>query len=323
VIEEPEIPPLETTSGSTPPPISLALYAQAPANTVATAGEATIKEVPSVEPESAGEEHPNVAMAQRVGLRGEVLANDERGGPRLVVDVEALDSSGAIRQFEGALSLMLLVADDGEEPNSLARWDFSAEEVREAVDPAALPAMRFYLELPAETNVVEPTELWVRLVTPNREKLLTHAEIDLTQPGQFASSSTRPSQPVRDDAIRLAASATPQRTSPEPRPAVLDDGWTIARPGEPASGEASNDEPSQWRTSSEPIPVMAQDTSRARREPDSTRQATDAPRLAPRESPYKRPTWTSERPSASNAVGAKDGSKNASQRQRPLWSATR
>jgi hypothetical protein len=183
--------------------------------------------------------------------------------------------------------------------------------------------MRFYLELPATTAVAEPAELWVRLVTPDGKKLLNHAEVDLAQPSQFASIDDSPAQPMHDEAIQLAASESLPNSSPAPRPLDLDDGWTIARPGEPAGGDARHVAASEWRTSSEPIPTVTQDVSRASRVSDSTSRARAAKLPAAPAPPYKRPTWTAERPTTANAALITDASKNASLRPRPSWSATR
>ena len=323
LIEEPDIPPLEPTSGSLPPPINLALYAEAPAQRVEIADQATAKELTSVEPEVEDGQSAVVDLAQSVRLRGEVIAKDEHGGPRLVVDVEAFESAGTAVQFAGTLSLMLLGPDGGEEPEILARWDFRAEEVRTAIDPLDAPAMRFYLELPAETAVAEPAELWVRLVMPDGNKLLTYAEVHLEQPSQFASIDDRPAQPMHDEAIQLAASESPPNSSPAPRPMDLDDGWTIARPGKPAGGDVADSPSSAWRASSEPIPITIRETRLASRMSDSTPHARAAKLPAAPAPPYKRPTWTAERPATANAAQISDASENASRRPRPSWSATR
>jgi hypothetical protein len=324
VIEEPDIPPLESTSGSSSPPINLALYAEAPAKIATTVSNETVKEITPVGSDSEDRQNSVAELAERVRLRGEVLANDERGGPRLVIDVEALDSAGARMQFAGTLSLMLLVPDGGEEPENLARWDFSAAEVHEAIDPLDFPAMRFYLELPSETAVTDPAELWVRLVMPDETKLLTHAEVNLIQPSQFASMDDMPEEPVDDEAGQIAASVSPTRSAPEPRPMVLDEGWTIARPGEPAGSEEADIAESAWRASSEPILAVVQEATRASRVVESTRQShTREQGSRPPAPAYKRPTWTADRPASSNSAQLTAPAKNGSPRPRPAWSATR
>jgi hypothetical protein len=259
-----------------------------------------------------------------VRLRGEVLANEDQGGPRLVVNVEPLDSSGDLMAFNGTLSLMMLALDGDDEPQSLARWDFTAKEVREAVENAIAPAMRFYLELPAQAKLTPPTELWVRLVPQDGDKLLTHAEVRLTQAGRFASTDREPASSNGKEAIQLA-SFTEQIAAVAPRPAVdLADGWTIARPDDGVAVGTDTGPASEWRSSSETISVMPQAayvTGQAADSRPEVRVAASAGAESRR--PYKRPTWTADRPITMGAAKANTKPQRLSPPQRPSWSATR
>jgi hypothetical protein len=259
-----------------------------------------------------------------VRLHGEVLANEDQGGPRLVVDVEPIDSSGGPVAFAGTLSLMMLAPDVDDEPQNLARWDFSAKEVRAAVESANAPTMRFYLELPAQTAPTEPTELWVRLMPQNGDKLLTHAQVLLAQVGEFSSTGSEPVESVANEAVELA-SFEGQTDAVLPQPAVdLANGWTIARPDSVVPIGAETSPASEWRATSETIPVVTR-AAPATEQIVGSRPDIPAAAKAHSESPqpYKRPTWTAERPTTTDAAKARTKPQGISQPQRPLWSATR
>ena len=56
---------------------------------------------------------PLAAMSNRptneILLTGEVVANDDGGGPRLAIEVVPFDATGRVESFDGKVSLMLLV----------------------------------------------------------------------------------------------------------------------------------------------------------------------------------------------------------------------
>ena len=190
-IEVPEVPPLEgSTSTQDKYEVATASYERHQSCPTRSAAKSVAVEEPATDQSSTADQ-----SSKAVSLRGEVIANDSGGGPRLMVDVERLDPSGTSAQFNGTLSLLLLERGQENVPQNLARWDFSVDDIRAAAEPSAGEhVMRFYLELPAEPTTGNPTEIWVRLLPRDGAKLLAHAEIDLRHPGDFASShAPRPS----------------------------------------------------------------------------------------------------------------------------------
>jgi hypothetical protein len=203
-----------------------------------------------------------LARPDRVWLHGEVLANDA-GGPRLLVDVQPLTPAGRAATFDGQASLMILSPSASGAPLSLARWDFSPDDARTAAsDSPGRDGLRFRLELPGDAPLEAPTEIWVRLVTEQGEKLLASAPIDLRQPGGFASQPFVAASENQPGAAREVATASFQEDAghialAEPEAASGGDGWTIARPGLSAAVGASvtQNQPPIWRASSEPLPM--------------------------------------------------------------------
>ena len=132
-----------------------------------------------------------------VWLRGEVVANDTGGGPRLMVDVTPLDTSGNGAPFDGTLSLMLLEHgedDDHAEPSSMGFQRRTTSERPPNRRPASMRC-GFILELPADTPTTIAPKFGSACCRATGRKLLAHAEIDLRQPGDFASQTKRPGRP--------------------------------------------------------------------------------------------------------------------------------
>jgi hypothetical protein len=250
-------------------------------------------------------------------LSGEVVANDAGGGPRLVVDVEPFDASGRVELFAGRLSLMLLVHGSDGELQNLGRWDFTPNQVRDAIDErAGEPTMRFFIELPAEAPVVGPTKLWVRLLAPDGSRRLAHANVELSRPGVFSS---------RTEKIWATEEAVVAASYTEPAPpttdfaATMNDGeWAVAEPGKPANLPAAEQEDSGsgWRASNEPMPGVIATSS-----PAPPNRALDNP-LRPLQRP---PVATTTEPPARKPDWSPDRSGKPSRRvaTRPSWSSTR
>jgi hypothetical protein len=241
-----------------------------------------------------------------------------------MVEVEPLDVTARTMQFSGRLSLMILAPNEDGGRQSLARWDFAAEEVQSAVDTATEDhIIRFYLELPPDTPAPDSTEIWARLLPQGGNKLLAHAAINLREPGRFSSLSEPPVRRTRAE-DRPAAAAVYEGTPSNP-PAVHaqlnDAGWTIARPGEPAKLElAADDSEDQWRPSSEPMPTMIARRAPARRQPRVSRTAPRSQTSRTAAAKTRLPTgWSPDRPADAPASTAR----MAKTPGRPSWSATR
>lgn len=268
-----------------------------------------------------------------VMLSGEVLASEPGGGQRLVVDVAPFDKSGRVESFDGSASVMLLEPTASGERRALGRWDFGREYVRSTIDTTSSePTMRFQIELPEGTAVGENSQLWVRLVSSDGAKLLSHANVDLTKPGQFASNTNRiwPSE----ETVVAASYEEPANPAEQNVPsadvaASLTEGhWAVAAPGQPSNlPEGFDTEAKGWRASNESIPpVMAnvvevsprESLNKLRDEIRHTQQETASNKNKVAEkvkekAPVVRPGWAPERPGQSPQRMA----------SRPNWSAKR
>ncbi len=273
-----------------------------------------------------------------VWLHGEIVANEEGGGPRMVVEVDPLDAESRGIAFDGALSLMLLAPDDQGGKVNVARWDYRPGDVRAAVDASGgSETIRFHLELPADTAATDATELWVQLLPRGGGKLLAHTAIDLLQPNLFSSKGNEMPGDVltaageTDEAPVVAAvyedasydepdieKSSPMDVSPL-NGEMFDGGWTIARPGRPAGlANSDDDADSEWRASLEPPPTVTAHSAAARPKPrvSRPREATETRDIVARKQP-KPAGWSPDRSNASAASSSRTAS------ARPSWSATR
>lgn len=326
-VEEPQIPPLETPPLENPPPAespSAESAVNEPAGTLASAapGKATLTQVNFIErnstvPSAAGQQ------SRTAWLRGEVRANETGGGPRLVVDVEVGDALDDIAGSGAALSIMLLTRDGEATPQSLARWDFLAEEVNSSVTSAdGRTFWRFYLELPDDSAAVAPAQIWARCLRPNGEKTLVHADIDLLSPSTFSSRAMDDPGPA---AGQQSLTSGPESSETAPARVLWnldEDEWTIARPGEPAVGKLLGNAQDSWRTASEPIPTP-------KRVVPAVPLASTAPSVAEKtgtaapQQPYRRPTWSPDRVGDGPVTVDVGTRPRSSASSRPAWSPTR
>jgi hypothetical protein len=332
-IEVPEVPPLEgSTSTQDKYEVAPASYNESSKSDNDSDGAATstrLSSPKSVAVEELVTNHSSTAdqSSKAVSLRGEVIANDSGGGPRLMVDVTRLDPSGNGAPFDGTLSLLLLERGQENVPQNLARWDFSTDDIREAAEPSAGEhAMRFYLELPGDSATDNPTEVWVRLLPRDGAKLLAHAEIDLRQPSYFVSNHASGPTGIPQAAPLVTTSPITNESASVSSSGGSNSGkgeWTSARTDQLAR-LANETDTGKWRASSEPMPVVQSSFATAPVSRPVQRaaffdnvQATKTLRT------YARPTWSPDR-SQSAARRAENG---AGQRkavsQRPVWSDTR
>jgi hypothetical protein len=351
-IELPDVPPLEgsTSTDSSSTQVALAAH-QEPADlrygeAASAAGkprrklsgraraQAIIDPSRSSESQEQKQQQTDPDSESPLRLHGEVVANDLGAGPRLVVNVESTDDSVDDAAFDGDISLMLLVNHGADGDEKLARWDFGRDDVQAAKEAASkLGAMQFFLELPADTPILELTELWVRLVGHDANKLLAHADIDLARPGLFASAEPHAAQmadasPPVSDAAEDNVTSIPARIAAS----FVEGDWSIARPGEPANLPSPEELlTGGWRTSSEPIAVVAQASAVAAPERSVVQQASHVEELAGRQPPqsempprtYKSPTWSPDRPGKAVRPSDDGAAGESAFSGRPAWSATR
>ncbi|HJQ82274.1 MAG TPA: hypothetical protein VJ828_20090, partial [Lacipirellulaceae bacterium] len=259
-IELPDVPPLEGSTSNEFGPTEFVSAVHLEPNTT-NSGHAALADgnrhvKPSIKPTGQARVQKIIAQSQApLRLHGEVVAGDPSGGPRLVVNVECTDELKNGGTFDGSASLMLLAPNRPRGQQSLARWDFSADDVQTArEDVGDERTMRFYLELPAGTPINQLAELWVRLVPHEGEKFLAHTNVDLGMPGRFASSEGAglndglANEPAAGPHSVEGATSIPVRASAS----ILESDWSIARPGEPANLPSAEEiATSGWRTSSE------------------------------------------------------------------------
>jgi hypothetical protein len=261
-------------------------------------------------------------------VSGQVIANPS-GGPRLMIDVVPFDATGQIQSFEGSASIMVLGIDDSGKQRNQGRWDYTPDDVRATVNNATgTPTMRYFIELPANKQVASATQLWVRLKKQSGQKLLAHANVDITKPGIFSSKIEKAETPFKDvaaatyseEASAADASTSPSQNLDMPTSSVESD-WVVAQPGKPANlpPNVSDDSGAGgWRPSTQPMPAIA-DSVESNAKPCPTTHILSPLRQAQRsapptsETPAKRPSWSSDR---STDAAKKDSTK-------PSWSAIR
>jgi hypothetical protein len=107
---------------------------------------------------------------------------------------------------------------------------------------------------------------------------------------------------------------------------VAEGDWSIARPGEPANLPSAEEIlTGGWRTSSEPLAVVAQANAIAKPQPRAVQQAhyvEDGSETKPAPV-YKAPTWSPERSHDLPARSDEDAASDLSPSGLPAWSATR
>jgi outer membrane murein-binding lipoprotein Lpp len=260
---------------------------------------------PSTAPTDAPDVPPlgDTTSVDSLMFRGEVVANDEGGGPRLVVDVEPRDADGRPTVHDGALSLMLVEPNDDVGPMKLGRWDYRPKDVQAATDPAG-DRIRFHVELPEDTPLPKSSELWVQLLQRDGNRVVAHAALDLHQPSTFASHDDEsPYQVASHDEAVMAAVYSEAGDVPPVESEVLDAGWSTAKPNEPA-GIPGEGESEDWRASSEPPPEAI---------------AMPRPHVSP-QAPKRRVAKADSRKSVWSPDRAGQPSRSAA---RPSWSANR
>jgi hypothetical protein len=264
-------------------------------------------EPPALDEAFEGEGSPEDSNAspepfQNVVVRGDILPQNGEHGPRLLVDIEPLGASGGPAEFSGSLSLMVLDT-NGQKPRGVARWDFSPEQLAELLGEEPGPTMEFPLQLPADTPTDQPLQIWARLAPTGAEKVLTHADLHLDQPGPFSSVRPQPvalhqqaTQPVAE-AEPVAATEKDEIENDSVSLSVGDwNGWQVARPDQVGDTTPSRRAPeSQWRKATQPIPTSINYGRPV--EASAEAKSAEVGRLARRSktADVKPPTWSPER----------------------------
>jgi hypothetical protein len=306
-LEQPDVPPLGQGASLNNQDGSLPCIAERPRGISDTHAELASFEEPASNA---------LVYSADVLLSGEVLENSG-GGSRMTVDIEPFDGTGRSARFAGEVSLVLVASDGHGGQRNAAKWDFNRDEVQSAnVAGAREATMRFKVELPAGTQVGEPTELWARLTPVDGKKLLSHANLDLSRPGLF-SSRTDKVWASEESVIPASYIETASAASANDAAVPLNEAaWTTALPGAPVNLPRESDRPEAgWRASSEVVPVAA--------------ATAPASVPAPRDSRSRENVATaSSQPTASKEATPKpswspDRSGKPLQVARPSWSATR
>ena len=107
-------------------------------------------------------------------ILGEYVTLEGDEAPSLHVAVMPRGANGKPLNYHGTLEVMLLDPEAGPTAPSLARWEFSPEEVEAAWrDPDLRETFDVLAGLPAELPRDRPLELWIRLLPEPGGKILT------------------------------------------------------------------------------------------------------------------------------------------------------
>ncbi len=132
-----------------------------------------------------------------------------------MVAIVAAGKDNALRGFDGEVSVMLTDPAENGRTKRIARWDFTATEVREAWD-SDRGQMALTVALPAVTPTDRPLRLWVRLVDRNGQRRLQATPVRfLANPLRLVGSESlatngmmrrlpapRGSEPTRDAVVQ-------------------------------------------------------------------------------------------------------------------------
>jgi hypothetical protein len=263
-------------------------------------------------------------------LRGEVVANDSGGGPRIMVDVMT-PSRPEATHATGQVSLIIAASSGAGPWRNYGRWDFGADDAELIFDETLhQSAMRFHLELPPEAPSDIPVELWARVISPDGTRLVCHVPINLQAAGQFTSMpvdeavhfAAAESEPIADetpvDVVDRDAVQPASYTAPEP----ADGGWTIARPWEPGDSSVAKALGGEWRAATQTPPEVV-----ASVPIDSLRTGThrtSSPRKVWSDEPQP-PSWSPDRLEklSEDTSDPAEPAPNPLRSARPNWSSTR
>jgi hypothetical protein len=245
---EPEVPPLKDSSATKSPIVHIVGYdasACYPDDVATTQRRNDERHESSIDSD----------LPEQVVLRGQIVQDAGAAGPRILAEVEPGLSSGQPVAFRRPMSLMILDPNHEGRSASIARWDFGADDLDQAVVQTSRgPSLEFPLQLPPGAPTDRPVELWVRLLRADGQKLLAHATIDLSHPGQFCSALPAALPPVAQAVQIVDSSPTAVNT---PSAAIRKTDWQVARPDGPLNDITNQSEAkSEWRTATQPIPSV-------------------------------------------------------------------
>jgi hypothetical protein len=318
---EPEVPPLRDTSAadreerrdesdSSKPPANHIEKSVQPADYEMPVNDTAGQTPLAVDTTTQADEAPSEIAAaipppQQVVLQGQVATEDGDPCPHILVDVKPQLTSGQPVDYRGALSLMVMDPNSARPTANLARWDFAADDLDQAIlQTADGPLLEFPLQLPSGVPADRPLELWVRLLPENGGKVLAHATVDLSRASQFCSA-TPAEAPIVERAIQIVDSRLPSPSAG----AVHETGWQVARPDQPnfqLSGTVSAG--SGWHTATQTVP--ATELIATRPNPVVAPPTPSTPICSPPPASKQAPEWSPDR-----AEDIKS--------QEPAWSPTR
>jgi hypothetical protein len=324
---DPEVPPLRDTSAadrrgsrdSDPPsnlPPNRTENVVQPASYEVPVDEPAVRtplaaDAPTVTDEESSHAQATTDPPQQVVLQGQVVTDGEDNqSPHLLVDVKPQLASGQPVDFRGSLSLMVMDPNGARAKANLARWDFTADDLDQAIlKTVDGPLLEFPLQLPPTVPTDRPLELWVRLLPENGGKVLAHATVDLSRANQFCSAI--PSEmPIIERAVQIVDG----RPSPSsPQFAVHETGWQVARPDQPTDhSPRQGGSTSGWHTATQVVPMIESVATRPNPPIMSSTSAEPihSPPPACKVAEHQAPEWSPER--AGDAKAAE-----------PAWSPTR
>lgn len=132
---------------------------------------ATAKRRPEVEPAPEAIGDPSIRLTAEPA---------DEAVPSLVALIESPEGD-ALRRFDGEVSVMLTDPSEDGRTKRIARWDFSAAEVRAARE-ADTHRLALTIALPEATPTDRPLRLWVRLVERNGQRRLQATSVRFLAP---------------------------------------------------------------------------------------------------------------------------------------------
>jgi hypothetical protein len=211
---------------------------------------------------------PARLVAERLQIRGVLRDRPETDGApsrSLMVIVEALNATDEPVDANGEASLMVSRGETPESLQPVERWDFTADETQAAWQSSQL-GDGLHLELPlAGALPDESMFLWVRLMTPDGQKLQAKVQFTARELATLEAALAASDAPAVDSLTQTPPLGTPETVATADAPlGQADAAATAAIPvvaSAPVEDAATSSAAgTQWRASNEPLnagPVVA------------------------------------------------------------------